>query len=429
MRSRLFAGLVAAAIAAASCAPASQPAPTAAPAAKPTTAPAAKPTTAPAAAASPAVAKPAAAASPAAKPTTVASPAAAKPAASPMAAASPAAPAVSISGPFQGEAQQLNGAGATFPAVLYTKWFEEYNRLTGVQVNYQSIGSGGGIRAISDQTVDFAGSDAALSDQQLQAAKGGELYHIPSALGAVVATYNVPNQTQPLRFTPETLSGIFLGEITKWNDPKLVADNPSLANVNNDIITVHRSDGSGTTSIFVDYLSTVSPKWQQTVGRGTSVNWPGGLGGRGNEGVAGEVRQNQYSIGYVELIYALQNNLGVGLVRNKAGQYPTPNLETVTAAAEGIAQTIAPDLRASIVDAPGANAYPISGFTWLLAYKNMNDRAKGVALTRMLWWATHDAQRFNAELGYAPIPAGITAKSEQFIRQISVSGEPAFPGR
>jgi phosphate transport system substrate-binding protein len=336
---------------------------------------------------------------------------------------------VSIGGPFPGEAQALNGAGATFPAVLYTKWFEEYNRLTGVQVNYQSIGSGGGIRAISDQTVDFAGSDAALTDEQIRGAKGGDLFHIPAALGAVVATYNVPGQAQPLKFTPETLSGIFLGDITRWNDPKLVADNPGLASVNNDIITVHRSDGSGTTSIFVDYLSTVSPKWAQSVGRGTSVNWPNGLGGRGNEGVAGEVQQNPYSIGYVELIYALQNRLGVGLVRNRAGQYPTPNLESVTAAAAGVAQTIQPDLRASIVDAEGADAYPIAGFTWLLAYKNVDDQAKGLALTRMLWWATHEAQRFNGELGYAPIPPSITSRSEQFIRQIAVNGQPVFPGR
>lgn len=415
MRVQLFGGLTALGLVLSACgAPAAQPtaAPTVA-AAKPTAA-AVAPTAAPAAAPTPAVAT---AASPAAapKPTVAASPA--------------AAPSVSITGPFEGEAKTLNGAGATFPAVLYSKWFNEYEKLTGVKVNYQSIGSGGGIKSIQDQTVDFGGTDSAMSDEQLAAAKGGEIYHVPVALGAVVPTYNLPNQPAPLKFTAETLAGIYLGDIKKWNDPKLVAENPGLAAVSQDIVVVFRSDGSGTTSIWVDYLSTISKDWESKVGRGTSVKFPTGIGAKGNEGVAGEVKQNPYTIGYVELIYALQNKLGVGEVRNKAGAFITPSLDSVTAAAAGAASNIRPDLRASIVDAPGATSYPISGFTWLVAYKSMNDRAKGLALTRMMWWATHEAQRFNTDLGYAPVPADIVKKSEAFIQQMTVDGKPIFPGR
>ncbi len=365
---------------------------------------------------------------PAAQPTTTPVPTRPTQAPLPAATSAPAA-AVSITGPFEGEAKSLNGAGATFPAVLYTKWFSDYQKLTGVKVNYQAIGSGGGIKSIQDRTVDFAGSDAPMTDEQLRAAKGGELFHIPTALGAVVPTYNVPGVATTLKLTPETLAGIFLGTITKWNDAKLVADNPDLAKVDKEIVVVHRSDGSGTTSIWVDYLSTVSKEWEQKVGRGTSVNWPVGLGGKGNEGVAGEVKQNQYAIGYVELIYAMQNKLGVGLVKNRAGTFVEPSLDSVSAAAAGVAKTIQPDLRASIVDARGENAYPISGFTYLLVYKNLDDRAKGIALTRLAWWATHDAQQLNKDLGYAPVPAEITAKSEAFIRQIAAGGQAVFPGR
>lgn len=333
-----------------------------------------------------------------------------------------------IKGPHSDEAKALNGAGATFPAVLYTKWFSEYEKVTGVKVNYQSIGSGGGIKSISDQTVDFGATDGPMTDEQMKAAKGGEILHIPMALGAVVPTYNVPGVTQPLKFTGETLAGIFLGEITKWNDPKLLADNPDAGLPDADIVVVHRSDGSGTTFIWVDYLSAVSEKWKSTVGKGTSVNWPVGLGGKGNEGVAGEVKQNPNSIGYVELIYAVQNKLGFGHVRNQDGNFVEPSLETVTAAAAGVAGTIAPDLRASIVNAPGEKAYPISGFTWLLVYQSVADKAKAIALTRMLWWAIHDAQKFNSELGYAPLPEGIVKKAEEKVLAITSSGQPAFPG-
>jgi phosphate transport system substrate-binding protein len=334
-----------------------------------------------------------------------------------------------IKGGLDGETKKLNGAGATFPAVLYSKWFSDYARLTGVEVNYQSIGSGGGIKGISDTTVDFGASDAAMTDAQLKAAKGGEILHIPAALGAVAVTYNVAGVTKPLKFTPETLADIFLGTITKWNDPKLVADNPDAGLPNANIVVVHRSDGSGTTSIFTDYLSTVSPDWKSRVGTGTSVNWPTGLGEKGNEGVANGVKQNPNSIGYVEVIYAIQQKLGVGLVKNKAGNFAEPTLDNVSAAAAGVAQTIAPDLRASIVNAPGDNTYPISGFTWLLVYQNQNDKAKATALTRMLWWGIHDAQKYSSELGYAPLPKEIVTKAEDKILSITVDGQHAFPGR
>jgi phosphate transport system substrate-binding protein len=336
---------------------------------------------------------------------------------------------VTVGGPLEGEASALTGAGATFPAPLYQKWFDEYSRLTHVNINYQAIGSGGGIKGIQDQTVDFGASDAPMADEQIQAAKGGALFHIPTALGAIVPTYNVPEATSQLNFTASTLGGIFLGDIQMWNDPQLVADNPDLASVNQPIVVVHRSDGSGTTFGFTDYLSNVSPDWQQRVGKGTSVNWPVGLGASGNAGVAGEVQQDPYSLGYVELIYAIQNNLGYGAVQNSAGNFIIPSLDSVNAAATSAATLIPADLRFSIVNAPGEAAYPISTATWLLVYRDMPDRAKGLALTRMLWWATHEGQRFNNALAYATVPAAITSRSEEMIRQISVQGRPVFPNR
>lgn len=336
---------------------------------------------------------------------------------------------VTIGGPFEGEARSLNGAGATFPGPLYAKWFDEYARLTGVQVNYQAIGSGGGIQGIQNQTVDFGASDAPMTDEQIAGAKGGPIFHIPTALGAIVPTYNIPDVSSQLKFTGDTLAGIYLGNITKWNDPLLVADNPDLASVDADIVVVHRSDGSGTTFGFTDYLSSVSAQWAEQVGKNTSIEWPVGLGASGNPGVAGEVAQSPYSIGYVELIYALQNNLGFGVVQNSTGEWIQPSLESVTAAAASSASSIPPDLRFSIVNAPGPDAYPISTATWFLAYKEVGDRAKGLALTRMLWWATHEAQRFNNDLAYATVPPELTTRSEEFIRQITVEGQPIFPGR
>jgi phosphate transport system substrate-binding protein len=347
---------------------------------------------------------------------------------SPVAAFAQASP-VSIGGPFEGEASTLTGAGATFPAPLYQKWFAEYANLTHVSINYQAIGSGGGIKGIQDQTVDSGASDAPMTDEQLQAARGGQILHIPTALGAIVPTYNVPEATTQINFTGETLSGIYLGDIQTWNDPRLVADNPFLADIDQPIVVVHRSDGSGTTYGFTDYLSKVSPDWQSRVGKSTSVNWPVGLGASGNAGVAGEVQGDPYAIGYVELIYAVQNNLGYGTVLNSAGSFINPSLESVSAAAASAASLIPADLRFSIVNAPGADAYPISTATWLLAYRDTTDTAKALALTRMLWWATHEGQQFNNNLAYATVPPAITARSEEFIRQITVQGKPIFPNR
>jgi phosphate transport system substrate-binding protein len=335
-----------------------------------------------------------------------------------------------ITGPYEGESQTLNGAGATFPAVLYSRWFFEYEGVTGVRVNYQSIGSGGGIRSISDQTVDFGGTDGPMNDEQLAEAQGGHIFHIPAAMGAVVPTYNIPELdfTDPLNFTPETLSGIYLGHITQWNDPALVADNPRLEEIDQPILVVHRSDGSGTTFIWVDYLSAVSEEWRENVGVGTSVNWPTGIGGNGNEGVAGEVVQNSYSIGYVELIYALQNDLGVGRVQNQSGEFILPSTSSVTAAAAAFADQIDPQLRDRIVDAPGDESYPVSGFTWLLIYEDQDDESTAIALTRMAWWCITDAQRWNNGLGYARVPEEIVDLAKELIWDIKYDGEPVFPG-
>src|SRR5579859_1523512 len=347
---------------------------------------------------------------------------------SPAAAFAQGAP-ITIGGPFEGEAQSLNGAGGTFPAPLYQKWFQEYSNLTRVNINYQAIGSGGGIKGIQDQTVDFGASDAPMTDAQLAGAKGGQILHIPTALGAIVPTYNVPEATTQLNFTGDTISGIYLGTISMWNEPLLVADNPVLANVAQPIVVVHRSDGSGTTYSFTDYLSSVSADWKSQVGKDTSVNWPVGLGASGNAGVAGEVQGDPYSIGYVELIYALQNNLGYGTVKNSSGAFINATLDSVSAAAASAASLVPADMRFSIVNSPGADAYPISTGTWLLVYRDMPDRAKGLALTRMLWWATHDGQKFNNDLAYATVPPELTTRSEEFIRQITVQGQPIFPNR
>lgn len=323
-----------------------------------------------------------------------------------------AAGAAALSGAFpriaaaQG-ARTLNGAGATFPAVLYSRWAEEFFRASGIRVNYQSIGSGGGIKAHQDMTADFGATDAPMTEQQLAEAKGGPTLHIPMVLGAVVPTYNLPGITQPLRFTGEALANIFLGNITTWNDPAIAAENPGVNLPAANITTVHRSDGSGTTFTFVDFLSKVSPVWQSQVGASTTVNWPGGLGGRGNEGVAGEVRQNPNSIGYVELAYAVQNRLGVGRVRNAAGAL----------------ETMPDDLRVSITNAAGAESWPISTFTWILAYRQQRDRAKGQALTEFLYWGITEGQRFAADLFYAPLPKAVLPLTFSKIQSINTQGQ------
>ena len=357
-------------------------------------------------------------------------PMAAEPTKAPAAAAPASGSAGIITGPFEGEAKALTGAGATFPAALYSKWFNDYNKVTQVQVNYQSIGSGGGIKAISDQTADFGATDSPMTDAQLKDAKGGDILHIPMALGAVVATYNIPGlEGTKLKLSGEVLAAIFLGTITKWNDPKIVADNAGVKLPAEDIVSVHRSDGSGTSFVFTDYLSAVSADWKSKVGASTTVNWPGGIGGKGNEGVAGEVKQNPFSIGYVELIYAIQNKLGVASIKNKAGKWVEPSLEGVTAAAAAASGKVAPDLRVSIVEQEGEKTYPISTFTWILAYKTMADAPKAIALTRLLWWATHEGQKLTGDLGYAPLPAEIVTKGEAMIKSIQAGGKAAFPGK
>jgi phosphate transport system substrate-binding protein len=332
---------------------------------------------------------------------------------------------------LEGEAQALDGAGATFPQVLYTTWFSDYATLTGVQVNYQGIGSGGGIKAVTDKTVDFGASDAPMNDDQMAAAEatcGAPILHIPTALGGVVPTYNIPELTASgdvLKLTPDTLAGIFLGEITFWNDEKLVADNPALADLAQPIAVIHRSDGSGTSNIFTSYLAAVSETWKTNVGAGTSVKWPTGIGQKGNAGIAGALVGVPYSIGYVELAYAEQNGLPVTFLQNKAGQFVQASTETVTNAAAGV--ELPEDLRVMIVNGDGDATYPISGFTWILVCPNQTDAAKATALTRVLWWATHDGQAYEAALGYAPLPEDAVKADEAQILKITVNGQPALP--
>lgn len=325
---------------------------------------------------------------------------------------------------------RLNGAGATFPNIIYQTWILTYNqKFDNVEINYQSIGSGGGIRQFSDKTVDFGGTDAPMTDSAMTAI-GGNVLHIPTVLGAVVATYNLPGVSQPVRFTPEVLADIFLGKITKWNDARLAGDNPGVTLPNQDIIVVHRSDGSGTSYVWTDYLSKVSPEWQQKVGRGTSVNWPVGLGGRGNEGVTATVRQTPGGIGYVELGYAIINKMAVGVVRNKAGNWITPSLESVTASAQGAMDEMGPstDFRVSITDAPGAQAYPIASFTWVLVRKDYPDAAKTRELLKFLWWSLTDGQAKAPTLGYAPLPKEMLPWIEARLKAITAGGRPAWRG-
>jgi phosphate transport system substrate-binding protein len=302
----------------------------------------------------------------------------------------------------------LTGAGATFPAPIYTKWFDAYARETGVRINYQSIGSGGGIRQFTEGTVDFGASDAPMTDEQVAAVKGN-VQHVPSVLGAVVATYNLPSLGQtPLRFDGSTLADIFLGRISRWSDRRLAALNPGVRLPDQDIIVVHRSDGSGTTYIFTDYLSKISPQWKSTVGRATSVKWPIGLGGKGNAGVTQQVKQTEASIGYVELIYAISNGLPAALMQNADGKFVQPSLKSVSAAAAGADLPPASDFRVSITDAKGPESYPISSFTWILAPKEGNDTTKMRELHRFLSWMLKPAaQRMAADLHYAPLPVSL----------------------
>jgi len=319
----------------------------------------------------------------------------------------------------------LNGAGATFPYPIYSKWFDEYTKVEPtVRFNYQSIGSGGGIKQLSEQTVDFGASDAPLTDEQLKAAKGGEILHFPTVLGAVVLTYSLPEIEKGLKLTPEVIADIFLGKITKWNDPQLTSLNPGMKLPDQAITVMHRSDGSGTTAIFTDYLSKVSQEWSQKVGHGTSVNWPTGLGGKGNEGVAGLVKQSPGAIGYVELIYTLQNNLPYAVVKNAAGNFIEPTIESVSTAAAGAAKEMPEDFRVSITNSPGPQAYPISGFTWLLVYEKQPDKDKGQRLVNFLWWMMHEGQKDAPALHYATLPKEVVTMEEDALKQVTHEGQP-----
>jgi phosphate transport system substrate-binding protein len=314
-------------------------------------------------------------------------------------------------------AQDLTGAGATFPYPIYSKWFSDYAAKTNVRINYQSIGSGGGIRQLSEQTVDFGATDAPMSDAELAKAKGGPVLHVPTVLGAVVVTYNVPGLTKALRLDGATLADIFLGKITRWNDARIAALNGGAKLPATDILVVHRSDGSGTSYVFTDYLAAVSPDWAAKPGKGKEVQWPVGLGGKGNEGVAGQVKQLPGSIGYVELAYAKQNKLAYADIRNAKGQFVTPTIAAVTAAAAGAAAALpaTTDYRVSIVNASGANAYPISSFTWLLVYRNQTDAAKGKKLLDFVRWALTEGEKSAASLDYAPLP---TSMSKQLLKHL-----------
>jgi phosphate transport system substrate-binding protein len=314
----------------------------------------------------------------------------------------------------------INGAGATFPAPVYSKWFSEYNKLhPNFKFNYQPIGSGGGIKQITEGTVDFGASDAPMTEEELSKAPG--VVHIPTVMGAVVIIQNVAGLTE-LKLSPETLSGIYLGKITKWSDPALTKENPGVKLPDQAISVAHRSDGSGTTNIFTDYLSKVSPEWEKTVGAGKSVKWPVGIGSKGNEGVTGVVKQTPGAIGYVELAYANQNKLSPALMKNKSGVYMAPNIKSTSAAAVGV--TIPDDYRVFVTNSPSKDAYPIAGFTWLLVHKDQKDAAKGKALIQFLWWAEHAGQQFAAPLDYAPLPEPVVKKLETTLKSLTVQGQP-----
>jgi len=315
---------------------------------------------------------------------------------------------------------QIDGAGATFPNPIYSKWFSEYNKLhPNVQINYQPIGSGGGIRQLTNQTVFFGATDGPMTNDQIQAA-GARILHLPTVLGGVVPVYNVPGLSGELRFSGPLLADIFLGKVTKWNDPAIAKENPGVSLPASDVTVAHRADGSGTSYIFCDFLAKSSPEWKQKVGVATSVNWPTGVGGKGNEGVAGLVKQTPGSIGYVELIYALQNKIPFGAVKNAAGEYVKASLDSVTAAAAATEGKMPPDFRVSIANAPGKNAYPIASFTWLLFYESPKDKAKAKAMVDFMRWALADGQKYAPDLGYAPLPASVVSLETEALKKIKI---------
>ncbi|MFO0758479.1 MAG: phosphate ABC transporter substrate-binding protein PstS [Byssovorax sp.] len=330
------------------------------------------------------------------------------------------------SGPVAaGGSASLTGAGATFPFPLYTKWISEFTKGKGdLKINYQSIGSGGGIRQITERTVDFGASDAPMNDEQLQKTPG--VLHIPTCLGAVVLTYNLEGVPNGLKISPEAAAGIFLGNVKEWDDPLIQKENPDLKLPKKTIASVHRSDGSGTTKIFVDYLSAVSPAWKSGPGTGTSVSWPSGLGAKGNEGVSGQVQSTPGAIGYVELVYALQNKMSYAAIRNAAGKFVLPTLESVTAAGAGGVARMPEDFRISIVNAEGDASYPIAGFTYLLVYQEQANAAKGKALLDFLKWGTHEGQAFTKDLGYAPLPDELVKRVDKKLATITGPGGKAL---
>jgi len=316
----------------------------------------------------------------------------------------------------------INGAGATFPFPMYSKWFDEYHKKNAnLQINYQSIGSGGGIKQVTEGTVDFGASDGPMNDDQLktfQDKHGFGILHFPTVLGADVPTYNIPGVSGELNFTPEAIAGVFLGKVTKWNDPLIASVNKGVTLPANDIVVVHRSDGSGTTYIWTDYLSKISEDWKNKVGKGTSVNWPVGLGGKGNEGVAGLVKQTPNSLGYVELIYAIQNNMPYGRVKNSSDAFIKADLGSVTAAAAGASKNMPDDFRVSITNAPGRTAYPISSFTWLLVPAKFSDASKRDAIKGFISWMLADGQNYAEALSYAKLPKEVVAKEKQALANV-----------
>jgi len=327
------------------------------------------------------------------------------------------------SGAATGGVVRLQGAGATFPNPLYQKWLSEYGKTNAnAQIDYQSVGSGAGIKQIQEQTIDFGGTDKPMNDEELKKAPG-ELLHIPTVLGAVVVTYNLQGVTETLSFSPDVLTDIFLGKITKWNDARIKADNATINLPDAPITVVHRSDGSGTTAVFTDYLSKVSPEWKEKVSTGVSVSWPTGQGGKGNEGVTAQVKAQPNTIGYVELAYAEQNKLPIARLKNKAGQFVTPTLDAVTAAAAESLAATPEDMRVSITDAAGASAYPIASYTYILVYKDQKDAAKGKALVDFLWWAVHDGERYTKDLLYAPLPAEVVRRVETKLNSVTSGGK------
>jgi len=315
---------------------------------------------------------------------------------------------------------RINGAGATFPNPIYSKWFSDYNKQhPNIQINYQSIGSGGGIRQLIEKTVFFGASDQPMTDEMLAKAPGPVL-HFPTVLGAVVPVYNLEGIDGQIKFTGPVLADIFLGRITKWNDPALAKINGGVKLPTGNITVVHRSDGSGTTFVWADYLSKVSPGWKDKVGASSSLQWPAGVGGKGNEGVAGLVKQTPGSIGYIELVYALQNKISYGAVQNKAGEFVNPDVKSVTAAAAGAMAAMPKDFRVSITDSPGQGAYPISSFTWILLFESPEDKAKAGAMNDFMKWALGDGQKLASELGYAPLPDALVPMELEQLSRIKV---------